>query len=330
MEWSRKFEIIGLSTEWRCELEIHHENSCRIVENGDARAQSSLPVIAWCTMRVASPFQLKRSRSRRNRAARQRAHVELLIWFFQLEVLEFQRNIDRKSQQLAIHRNLNSPSVNRPERLSMCAVARYVFIGVRSTFRAVRMRACGSALRNPNQPRFIGRQPEARVYTDSLKATAWPGARCTRLSPARSIKFRAQSRPLITYFEFRGRSRFQPKACTGLGRVKREPISAGCAPNLSRGRFTSAKTAACSAHCSLRGMPISPRDCSLGSLSFWRFQRNDRDNGRWKIRVQFRRLFSSISWPGKNHDFLLRPCRYVGLYLSKLWSPKSTQVSECF
>lgn len=47
-----------------------------------------------------------------------------------------------------------------------------VFIGVRSTFQAVRVRACGGALRNPNQPRFIGRQPEARVYTERLKASA--------------------------------------------------------------------------------------------------------------------------------------------------------------
>lgn len=44
-----------------------------------------------------------------------------------------------------------------------------VFIGVRSTFQPVRVRACGGALRNPNQPRFIGRQPEARVYTEPPK-----------------------------------------------------------------------------------------------------------------------------------------------------------------
>lgn len=48
-----------------------------------------------------------------------------------------------------------------------------VFIGVRSTFQPVRVRACGGALRNPNQPRFIGRQPEARVYTEPPKGEWW-------------------------------------------------------------------------------------------------------------------------------------------------------------
>ena len=67
-----------------------------------------------------------------------------------------------------------------------------VFIGVWSTFQAVRVRACGGALRNPNQPRFIGRQPEARVYTERLKASGCQERPCVHLSRAWSIKFRAR------------------------------------------------------------------------------------------------------------------------------------------
>lgn len=44
----------------------------------------------------------------------------------------------------------------------MCARRTQVFIGVRSTFRGVRRCASGGVLRNPNRPRFIGRQPETR------------------------------------------------------------------------------------------------------------------------------------------------------------------------
>lgn len=73
-----------------------------------------------------------------------------------------------------------------------------VFIGVRSTFQPVRVRACGGALRNPNQPRFIGRQPEARVYTEPPKGEWWQ--RRVSLSRRPIDKIPSCSRPPLSPF----------------------------------------------------------------------------------------------------------------------------------
>lgn len=75
------------------------------------------------------------------------------------------------------------------------------------------------------------------------KGDCLPGGPCMHLSPARSIKFSCPVRPLITYFEFRNRSRFQREARTRTSTVKKKPISAGRGPTVSRGRSPFAKTA---------------------------------------------------------------------------------------
>lgn len=85
-----------------------------------------------------------------------------------------------------------------------------VFIGVRSTFQPVRVRACGGALRNPNQPRFIGRQPEARVYTEPPKGEWWQ--RRVSLSRRPIDKIPSCSRPPLSranHMHFERSKRFQ-------------------------------------------------------------------------------------------------------------------------
>lgn len=107
-----------------------------------------------------------------------------------------------------------------------------VFIGVRSTFQPVRVRACGGALRNPNQPRFIGRQPEARVYTEPPKGEWWQ--RRVSLSRRPIDKIPSCSRPpspvLITCISsVRNGSRFRSKyspdtwPCVSLRASRRSP-----------------------------------------------------------------------------------------------------------
>lgn len=94
--------------------------------------------------------------------------------FPRLNVSEIRRGIDRSWRAFSpwkfLPANGHAPAT---VRVRVRTHRSQVFIGVRSTFQPVRVRACGGALRNPNQPRFIGRQPEARVYTEPPKGEWW-------------------------------------------------------------------------------------------------------------------------------------------------------------
>lgn len=110
----------------------------------------------------------------RNRGNSRRGHLSpgliyrIMSTFPRLNVSEIRRGIDRSACVLAVEISARQWPY-APATVRVRVHRSQVFIGIRSTFQPVRVRACGGALRNPNQPRFIGRQPEARVYTEPPK-----------------------------------------------------------------------------------------------------------------------------------------------------------------